>query len=675
MMAQDPSVFDRLQDNKISTQKMMDECYLSAQTQWQTYWNQSNIDRRFALGDQRYLAGLDGQQYQNQKFCFNLIHAHRHVIVGHQSKHRKSSVVVPSEDRYQQVADDYSGCLMWTMNADKMLHKITQGFDTAWVTGLNLTKRWIDYTQDPVDGIVRLKNYAPTTCIMDPWWRDMRLTDCRFIWTRDFVSGKMLDQLIPGIRKEKKFIPATYNSSIRFTFMPESYQMQRRRKDNYAYDQFYYYTDREAKLVHSYSRSETYEVKGDKETIDMWIDMEFSDEEKEELERLTVRKPCINLAIAVNDKVVYEEYYADQYDFTPTVAYFDPDSVNYNFRFYGGPRVIRDSQYLFNRKMQIQLDVLESLPNSGIYVTEDALLDKNDAFKTGPGQATPIKKGYNPRDVVMPMQPPSIDPSAFQMTSDLADLSRSLLGITDELMGMADDSKTGIQEILRQGASLTSLNTLFDNLDLAQSSISHGLLHEIQNYSPSKVEKILGRPPSKDFYNINLEKFYVEIEDGLNTQTQKQNQFAQMITLTQEAGMQFSPQMMLKSSTLQNKQDYIDDVTQMQEQQAKAAQGQQQMEMANAQANIQLLQSQAETNRSIGRERDSKIADNYAMAEERRAKAMDELDDSVLRKIEAIKKLQELDLGHIEKFVGILQNLKELNQPAEVSNGLPTQRS
>ena len=674
MISQDPSIYERLQDSKVSTKKLMDECYMSAQTQWQSFWNQANIDRRFAVGDQRYLAGLDGENYQNQKFCFNLIHAHRNMIIGHQSKHRKSSIVVPSEDRYQQVADDYSGCLLWTMQADRMLNKITSAFDIAWTTGLCMTKRWIDLRNDPIDGTIRIKNYAPTTMIMDPWWRDLGLTDCRFIWTRDFVSRKMLNALIPGIEKEKKFIPETYTSSIRFTFMPESYQMQRRRKDNYAYDQFYYYTDREAKLVHSYSRSETYEVKGDQETIDMWIDMEFTDEEKEEIEQVTIRKPCINLVIAVNDKVIYEEYYADKYDFTPTVAYFDPDSINYNFRFYGGPRVVRDTQYLFNRKMQIQLDVLESLPNSGIFVTEDALLDKNDAFKTGPGQATPIKKGYNPRDVVMPMQPPSIDASAFQMTHDLGDLSRSLLGINDELMGMADDSKTGIQEILRQGASLTSLNTIFDNLDLSQSMLSHGILYDIQNYSPSKVEKILGRPPSKDFYNINLEKFYIEIEDGLNTQTQKQTQFAQMVTLAKEVGMQFSPQMMLKSSTIQNKQEIIDDVTQMQEQQQKASQAQQQVEMANAQANIKLLESQANTNNSIARERESKIEDNHAMAQERRAKAVDEMDDSVLRKIEALKKLQELDLGNIEKFVGILQNLKELNQPQEVTNGLSSQR-
>jgi hypothetical protein len=531
MIALDPSLY---QDNKRSTQKMMDESYGYSITQWQSYWTQANIDRRFACNDQRALAGLDGEFYQNQKFVFSIVHPLRQMILGYQRRHRKSSIIVPVEDRYQQVADDYSGCLLWMMQVDGMLHKITEAFDVGLVTGMCLQHKWKDYSLDPVDPITRLRNYAPTTCLMDPWWRERTLRDCRFVWTRDFVSIKQLEFLLPEFHELKPMIPKSYNSSIRFTFMPESYQVQRKQKHNFAYDQFYYATDREAKLVHCFSRAETYEIKGDQETIDMWIDMEFTPEEKQEdgnIKQVTVRKPSVNRAIAINDRVIYDEHFEDSYPFTVHTAYFDPDVINYNFRFQGIIRPVRDTQYLFNRKMNIQLQVLESLPTSGVYVTEDALLDKNDAFKTGPGQVTPIKKGYDPRQVIMPMQPPSIDPTALQMTDNLEGLSKSILGISDELMGMAEDSKTGIQEILRQGASLTTLQTLFDNLDQSQAHVSHSLLADIQEFSPSKVEKILGRRPSKDFYNVNIAKFYVEVEDGLNTQTQKQMQFAQMLNL------------------------------------------------------------------------------------------------------------------------------------------------
>jgi hypothetical protein len=652
---------------------MMDEFYGSSVTQWQSYWTQASIDRRFATNDQRVLGGMDGQYYQNQKFVFPIIHSLRQMILGYQRRHRKSSIVVPVEDRYQDVADDYSGCLLWMMQMDNMLHKITDAFDTTLVTGMCLQHKWKDYSADPVDPITRIKNYSPTTCLMDPWWRDKTLKDCRFIWTRDFLSYKQIQRLIPEHEKILPSIPKSYNSSLRFTFMPESYQMQRKQKDNYAYDQFYYATDRPATLVHSFTRAETYEIKGDQETIDMWIDLEFSPDEKESIRITKTHVPCVNRAIAINDRVVYDEYFEDLYPFTVQLAYFDPDAVNYNYRFQGIVRPVRDIQYLFNRKMNINLQVLESLPTSGIYVTEDALLDKNDAFKTGPGQVTPIKKGLDPRSVIMPMQPPSIDPTALQMNDNLEGLSKSILGISDELMGMAEDSKTGIQEILRQGASLTTLQTLFDNLDISQSLLSHSLLSDIQEFSPSKVEKILGRPPTKDFYNISIAKFYVEIEDGLNTQTQKQMQFAQMLNLTREAGIQFSPNAWLKASTLQNKQELIEDAQQTQQMMAQDQQAKIEAEMQVAQANAQLLQSQAQYNHSKAAESLSKIDDNRALAEERRAKAVDEMDDATLRKLEGIKKLQELDLSQIGHLVEILQGLKKLNQPQEVQNGLYTQ--
>lgn len=672
MIAPDPSMRS---DNKLYIKKMMEDFYSSSITQWQSYWNQANIDRRFAAGDQRFLAGIDGENYQNQKFVFNLIHQHRQIILGHQRKNRKSSIVVPTEDRYQQVSDDYTGCLMWMMQSGKMLHKISEAFDIALVTGLCMTQRWKDYSHDPVDGRVKLRNYGPTTMIMDPWWKEMDMSDCRAIWTRDFVNHKQLMGLLPDpdLESELKYIPKSYASYMRFTFMPENYQILRKRKDNYAYDQFYYADERDVKLVHSYSRAETYEVKGDDETVRMWIDLEFDDEEKENVEIIKTKKPCVNLAIAVNDKIIYDEFYADSYDFTPTIAYFDPDVVNYNFRFQGIVRPIRDTQYLFNRRMQTQLQIIESLPTSGIYVTEDALLDKQDAFKTGPGQVVPIKKGYDPRQVIVPMQPPQIDATAMKMTDDLMGLSSTLLGVNQELLGMASDSETGIQEVLRQGASLTSLNTLFDNLDLSQQMISFGLLSEVQDMSPSLVEKILGRPPSRDFYNLSIKKFNIEVEDGLNTQTQKQMQFAQIVTLAEKGLIKPSPSVLLKSSTIQNKQDLIDDAEQQQQMMQQQAQAQQQADLNVAQANAQLLNSQSQANQANALEKMSKIEDNQAMAMERRAKAIDELDDATLRKIEGIKRLQELDLGNLDKFITALLNIKELNQPMEVQNGLQTQ--
>lgn len=661
MIVPDPSLYT---NGFLGVKKMMDEYYTSSSSVYQAYWNQANIDQRFASGDQKVLSGLEGEYYQNQKFVFNIIHQYRQTILGHQSRNRKSSIVVPIEDRYQQVADDYTGCLIWSMQADNMLHKITDAFDIAITSGQCMMHRWIDKSEDPVDGTIRIKNYAPTTILQDPWWRNRDLSDCRFLWTRDFVTARQIKFMCPWLKDDLGIIPKSYNSSIRFTFMPESYQVQRRRKDNYAYDQFYYASDRDAILTHSHSRGETYEFRGDKDDRRMWIDMEFSDEEKEDLEEIRTRKPCVRLAISINDRVLYDEEHSDRYPFTPMLAYFEPNSVNFNYRFYGITRIIRDLQYLFNRRMQIQLDVLESLPTSGVNVVEDALIDKMDAFKQGAGQVRVIRKGKIISESIQDMQPPRVDASALKMTDDLNGLSRQLLGINDEILGMADDSKAGITEMLRQGASLTTLNPLFDSLDLSQKMLSRALIGDIQDhFSESKVARILGRPATKEFWNINVKKFDVEIEDGLNTSTQKQMQFAQALMLKREAEVPISPQMMLKISTLQNKQEFIDDVEQQMKMQMEQAQAQAQSEQEVAKAQAALYSTQAEAQKSYAMEKLSKIVDNQQEAVERSARAELEQDEAVLKQVEALKKLQEIDLSNLEKFVNIINALKNPIQP------------
>lgn len=649
-------------DGHLGIKKQMDEYYNSSITQMQSYWTQAHIDRRFAVGDQRYLASMDGENYQNQKFVFNILHQHRQMILGHQARTRKSGIVVPIEERDQQTADDLSGALQWTVQTDNMLHKITDAFDCALVTGLCMMHQWVDYRDEPVNGIIRQKNYAPTTLMMDPWWRSRDLSDCRFVWTRDYLSRKAIEAILPEDDMLLPHIPKIYNTSLRFNFMPESYQVMRRKKDNYAYDQFYYLDDREAILTHSYSRSETYEFKGDKEARAQWIDIEFDEDEKRQIEEIKQRVPCVRLAIAVNDKVLWDEYHSDIMPFTPMLAYFDPDSTNYNFRFTGIIRHARDAQYLFNRRMQIQLDILESLPSSGIDVVEDAFVDKNDAFKNGPGQVRVIKKGYTPDMAVRQIMPPQVDASAFKMTDDLQALSRSMLGINEELMGMADDSKAGILEVVRQGAALTTLEPLFSNLDLCQKEFFKKIVALMQDeYTPAMVNRILGHEPQKNFFNKSFRHFDCVVEEGLNTASQKQLQFAQLLQL-QQMGVPVSPQMLVKSSTLQNKKDLIDDIMQQMQQKQQQEQQQAQSQQMVAEANAKLMDSQAAANEGIAIERLSRVNENQMMAKERVAKAEMDNDQAILHQVETAVKLQELDLNNLFKFIEIVKALKESQQ-------------
>ena len=78
--------------------------------------------------------------------------------------------------------------------------------------------------------------------------------------------------------------------------------------------------------------------------------------------------PTVNLAIVVQGKVIYSgrnPLGIDKYPFIPVIAYYEPSMPYYPYRIQGVVRGLRDSQYLYNRRKVIELDILESQINSG----------------------------------------------------------------------------------------------------------------------------------------------------------------------------------------------------------------------------------------------------------------------------------------------------------------------
>jgi hypothetical protein len=107
--------------------------------------------------------------------------------------------------------------------------------------------------------------------------------------------------------------------------------------------------------------------------------------------------------------------------------------------------------------------------------------------------------------------------------------------------------------MLRQGAGLTTLKVLFDQLDESQKILGKLLLKIMQqNYSYGKVQRILGRPPSEQFRNKAFQKFDCVVAEGADTDTQKQLEFAQLLHL-REAGLPITGEDLAAASTLHNK--------------------------------------------------------------------------------------------------------------------------
>jgi hypothetical protein len=255
---------------------------------------------------------------------------------------------------------------------------------------------------------------------------------------------------------------------------------------------------------------------------------------------------------------------------------------------------------------------------------------------------------------------PSIPPSMLQISENLGTEIMKISGVNEELMGSSTEDMAGVLSMLRQSAGVTTLQGLFDNLDRAQKLLGTLMIEVLQsNYTPGKIQKILeGKQPSQQFYSKAFGKYHAAVEEGVNTTTQKQMQFAQLFHLKQ-AGVPIPDSSLLEASTIQNKTEIIEAIQKQQEQAQKAQQAQMQAQLQELQARVELSHARAEADRGLGVERISRVQENQALAVERRAQAHRDDDEAFLSKVKALKELEGMDLDHLQRMVAIAQSLQQ----------------
>lgn len=644
-------------DNDYNILKLMDYTYAKNIQINQSFWSEADIDSRFKVGDQTLWNDIYGNlpAFRRRQFNFNRIRRIINMITGYQRNHRKSTVCTPIENSDQQTSDQFTKLLYYSNNKASVLETLSDAFEGALTTGMNLLSVWMDYRHDPVNGDIRVDNVAYNGYMIDPYFKSMDLSDCNNIWTRKYLSRQQVCALLPGREDEIKNMSGFGNRDGKFQFMPESYNYGM--QDLIIYDEFWYLDSRKQKMLCDITSGESMEWRGQdddlKEFLRTYPNIIAIDQEI----------PTVKLAIVVQGKVMYHganPLGVDRYPFIPVWAYYEPQIPYFPWRVQGVVRGLRDAQYLYNRRRVIELDILESQITSGFIYREDALVNPKDVFLQGQGRGLALKASDRPiADSVQKIEAPQVPPSMIQLSELLGQEISQISGVNEELLGSAFDDKAGVLSMLRQGAGLTTLQVLFDNLDRAQKMLGNLQINLMQaNWTPGKVQRVVGSEPTQQFYNRAFGKYDAVVEEGLNTSTQRQMQFAQLLQL-REMGVPVPTDLLIETSTLQNKQQLVDKITQQEQQQQQMAMQQQQAQVAVLQAQIEDLKSRAMANEGLGHERASRVAENQALAVERVAAAQKDRDMGTLDKIKAAKELTEIDLGHLERALNILKMIQE----------------
>lgn len=645
-------------DQDVGLLKQMDDTYSKYIQINQSFWSEADIDVRFKVGDQTLWNDIYGNlpAFRRRQFNFNRIRRIVNMITGHQRQHRKSTIVTPIENSDQITSDQFSKILMWQDQKGHILETISDAFEGAVTTGMNLLSVWMDYRNDPVNGDIMVDNLAYNAYLIDPYFKKKDMSDCNSVWTRKYLSRNQVCALLPGRESELLNMRGWGNRDGKFQFMPESYNYGM--QDLLTYDEYWYLDSRKQKLLCDTITGETTEWRGLDEDLKDFIQL------YPQIVLLEQEIPTTKLAIVVQGKVMYNgpnPLGIDRYPFVPVWAYYEPQTPYFPYRVQGVVRGLRDAQYLYNRRKIIELDILESQVTSGFIYKENALVNPKDVFLQGQGRGLALKSTANPGDII-PIQPPQIPPSMIQLSEILGREIAEISGVNEELLGSAQDDKAGILSMLRQGAGLTTLQVLFDNLDESQKMLGDIRVDLIQaNWTPGKVQRVIDQEPSPQFYNRAFGKYKAVVEDGLNTSTQRQMQFAQLLNL-REIGVPVPAELLVKSSTLQNKEELINALSQQEQQQAQMQQQQQMVQIEVLKAQIEDLKARAMANEGLGAERASRIQENRALAIERLAEAEKDRNAGALDLARAARELQGMDLDHIYRAMEVVKMVKENEQ-------------
>lgn len=613
-------------------------------------WVQQSIDERFYAGDQSLWKEVYSQipAHRRKQFSFNKIKRIVNMISGYQRQNRKSLAATPIENSDQQTCDQFSKLLIWANNQANVLNILSDAFLGSLITGMNLLSVWMDYREDPFSGDIRVDNMSYNGYIIDPYFKKHDLSDCNYVWTRKFLSKKQIASLMPDREDEISKMRADTSRDGYFNFLPENYNLSQR--DLLPYDEFWYLDYRDATILIDPETEEVLEWKGNDENLKLFL-RRFP-----MLRKKKIQKQTCKLAIAVNNRVFYNgknPFKIDKYPFIPVLAYYQPELPYYEWRIQGVVRNLRDSQFILNRRQQILLDILESQINSGLKVMEDSLIDDRDAFKAGQGKALFIKKDAPlGMESVQKIPPGDVSPSMIQVIDQMDKNMMEISGVNEELLGSAEDDKAGILSMLRQGAGLTTLQNLFDNLDESMKNLGRLEMDLIQNnFTPAKVKRIIEQEPTDQFYNNSFQKYDCEIVEGANTPTQRMMSFKQALHL-REIGLPVPTEFLIEMSSFQNKAEMVKQIQAQEQQQAQQAQQLQALQMAELQSKADLAQSRAMADRGLAAERVSRVNENESLSVERRSQA-------VLDEVKAAKELQGLNLDQLEQLIGILNTVKE----------------
>ena len=260
---------------------------------------------------------------------------------------------------------------------------------------------------------------------------------------------------------------------------------------------------------------------------------------------------------------------------------------------------------------------------------------------------------------VMRIEPPQIPASMIQLNEMLGQELTQISGVNEELLGSStDNDKSGVLEMLRQGASLVTLQPIFDNLDQSQRLL--GKIHMkmiAADWTPGKIARIINEEPTEEFYNRAFSTYDAIVEEAPLTSTQKQMALQQALYL-REMGIEIPVGYLLENMQLPNKDKLIEEIAANMQKAQQQQQTMEELQMQQLMVENETKISYAEGQRALAAERLNKVNLDAALSAERIQRAEEDKTGAFLNLAKALKELEGMEISQIAEGLQIKRDME-----------------
>jgi len=519
----------------------------------------------------------------------NFIRKNVNVVVGLQRQNKTALRCLPEGTEDNIAASIASRLLHFTMRKGNGYIAAAEAFKDQNVMGLSWLTPYVDFSEDPVNGDIKVKSESCFNKFFDPSTKEMDLSDCRYLVNRQAISKQMAKIMYPDKAKDIESSNADYRSDY---FVMEHSGL----KNLCVIKELW-----ERELVPHW----TLVIDGQMLTITNeaynkskeWIDQVRNSPGFVEMRHM---KRIMKLTTVLNDEVILYEgrspYETDCFPSIPLFGFYSKSQDSWHMKLSGIVEALKDSQREINKWSSNQMHYVLSSIHSGWIMDKNAVDDKRVLAK---GMSTPIIE-RNPGKALERVAPPQL-PSAFIDMGQRAADDFMRLGLNADALGMQSRSESARLTKLRQVQGLAAIGEITENFNYTFKQLGKMTIAMIfQFYTIDKIRRIIG-PEYDEMLEENLLQvkdlaFDIEIDDTTYSPVQK------MIRLETKLEMQQYGVAGLEA------EDFYDDLDldaadyvklkqraeQRKQQQAEMAQKQQQVEEALTAAKIRGEQAKAD---------------------------------------------------------------------------------